>query len=398
MLRRLLLPAGIGLLVVFVWLALTVYRASRLGLDAAGAAPIWIAGPPAAKLDRDAAERIRIAVASLQDTGVPAEERLRDYREGLGEAERLLLRSLRAHAVHAGALTQLAAVRWELAFPQDDADRQRNSDLIALASSVAPTASTVQLQLGEVMFKMGQHSEGREYCRRAVGLNPGLSQSAVAVLRENLLDAQEIAETLPLAPETVVALEPVFFEDSVGPAFLELAERSLEDGPTPDLLAAYGHASRRLQAEQRLFGKVDRLGPFDDPALEAERLRQRSWALMAGGRVEEALADAAAARRLQPEVYYFADHLADLSLRAGDPEAAIQGYRDALRIVAAGAGNATVRARLYRKIGESEEQRGRSDRAYEAYLRSLELDPEEPRARRRVREIEAAAGFGEAPL
>ena len=43
--------------------------------------------------------------------------------------------------------------------------------------------------------------------------------------------------------------------------------------------------------------------------------------------------------------------------------------------------------------GEAQERRARPDLAYDAYRRAVELNPDEHRARKRLTEMERAAGF-----
>ena len=69
--------------------------------------------------------------------------------------------------------------------------------------------------------------------------------------------------------------------------------------------------------------------------------------------------------------------------------------RGALALHARGSADPGTRARLYGRIGEAEERRGNAGRAYDAYKIALGLNPEEPRARKRVREMERAAGLGD---
>ncbi len=138
---------------------------------------------------------------------------------------------------------------------------------------------------------------------------------------------------------------------------------------------------------------MDELGSLTDVAAEAERLTQRSRALLALGRAQLALEDARQARALQPTLSRRAEQLGDVALSAEDETLAIGAYRDALGIAARASANAKYRARLYRKIGEAQELRARPDLAYDAYRRAVELNPDELRARKRLTEMERAAGF-----
>jgi len=100
-------------LVLFGWLSVQVYRSQidPEGFPAGDGAYAWIVGPPPDAL-REAAERhARLALERLNDRSLPPEQRLASYREELGKAEKLLVRSLRAQPAQARVLAQLAAVR-----------------------------------------------------------------------------------------------------------------------------------------------------------------------------------------------------------------------------------------------------------------------------------------------
>ena len=73
---------------------------------------------------------------------------------------------------------------------------------------------------------------------------------------------------------------------------------------------------------------------------------------------------------------------------------ALQGrHEHGLSTVVRGSGNPRTRARLYRKIGQAWEAARDFDRAYDSYLAALELDPGESHARRRIDEMQGAAGL-----
>ena len=99
------------------------------------------------------------ALATLNDTSLSPKQRMESYRKHLREAEGLLLRSLRAQPAQAGVLAQLAAVRWELHPPLSEAASRRHLEMINLASQMAPRVPRVQLQLGELLLKMGRRDD-----------------------------------------------------------------------------------------------------------------------------------------------------------------------------------------------------------------------------------------------
>ncbi len=93
-----------------------------------------------------------------------------------------------------------------------------------------------------------------------------------------------------------------------------------------------------------------------------------------------------------PETYWLSERLGDVAAAAGEYERALSALNDALRKHAIGSANPLPRARLYRKIGDVEQSRGRPDRAYDAYQRALATNPDDEQARRRLTEIELSVG------
>jgi tetratricopeptide (TPR) repeat protein len=315
------------------------------------------------------------------------------YHEELRQAENLLVRSLRSQPTQARALARLAAVRWELEQPVSEQTRLRTAETIALASAMAPTDPRVQLQLGELLLKMGRRDEATLYLHRAASLNLESSDEVVSLMRDHLFGAGEILDLLPPRSEVFAALQQAFVEDGLEARYVDAVETSLVTPIhiTPRLLSAYGNVCLRIGAATRLRDRMDLLGPLEDAEAEAERLRQRSRAHLALRDPLSAIADARQARDRRPSLPY-AEHLGDTLLSAGSESEAVLAFRDALGIVASGSGKVGTRARLYRKIGQAEEQQGRVDKAYDAYKLALQLNPEEPFAKRRIRQMEEAAG------
>jgi tetratricopeptide (TPR) repeat protein len=79
-------------------------------------------------------------------------------------------------------------------------------------------------------------------------------------------------------------------------------------------------------------------------------------------------------------------------LVSGDADLAIVAFREAIALAARSGAGPHVRANLYREIGRAQEARGDLPQAYDAFKMALRLNPEEPYARKRVDEMEAAAG------
>jgi tetratricopeptide (TPR) repeat protein len=388
------LVAAVGL-ALFVWLSVQVYRSKKdpENFRAWNGPYAWIVGPPAKSLEAAARERMEAGLASLEDKSLPAPERIRLYRDELKRAEALLVRSLRAQPAQAHALAALAAVRWELDPPLTPEAVQKHLDMIALASSMAPTYPEVQRQLGELLLKMGRRDEALDYLARTVALDPRLGREVVRLMQDYLFTADQMLEALPRDPQVLAYLDGPFRDESREADYLRLLDEAFESGIDPLLLVRYGNTCLGLGRAEGLLERMTALGEQADEAAEAERLKQRSRAYVALGRLTEAIDDARRALELQPEVPHRAEYLGDVALRAGEHALAEDAFRDSLRLLARAKAGAEVRARLYRKIGQVDEDRGSPDRAYDDYRKALELNPEEPYARRRVRAMERAAGF-----
>lgn len=380
---------GLGL---FAWLAVQVYRAKT---DAAhfDGWDAWLLGPSPSALNDAARRRIEEGFAKLNDRALSAADRIEAYRESLASADRLLTRSLRAQPAQAWTLAKVAAVRWELAPPVGQEAMQGHLELIRLASAMAPTDPDVQRDLGKLLLLTGRRDEGSTYLRRAAELNPATARAIVELMVDFGFDPREMLETLPRAPETLVALRAPFLEAGREEEYLEILVPDLASvGTDPAVLRSFGETCLRLGQSQRLLEALERLGPFEDPDAEAERLLQVAWALLDLDDDAAALRHADLARELRPEIERYHDQAGAIAARAGRPEIAIEAFRRALAIAARNAESAERRAILYRKIGQALDVQGSSDQAYDAYKRALALDPLEPYAARRVREMEDAAG------
>ncbi len=386
--------AALGL-AVFVWLSVQVYwsKTDPENYRAWDGPYAWIIGPPAAELEQAAQAHIQAGLEVLNDTSRPPSERIDLYREKLGRAEALLVRALRAQPAQARALAALAAVRWELDPPLTSAAVETHLEMIALASRMAPTYPDVQKRLGKLLLNMGRRGEALEYLSRAVDLDPKLSREVILLLQDHLLTANQMLDALPTHATVLVHLERPFRDESLGAEYLQLLEEALTKQIDPALLVRYGSTCVRRREFARLLRYMDEFGSLADVAAEAERLTQRARALVALGRPQPALEDARQARALQPAVFLRAEQLGDVARSAEDPALAVGAYRDALGILARTTASARHRARLYRKIGEAEEQRARPDLAYDAYRKAVDLNPDESRARKRLTEMERAAGF-----
>lgn len=388
--RAALLGAAILGVGGFAWLSVQIYRAQA---DPEGfRSPVL--DPPASALNREAQGAIEESLRLLNDESLPAGERVTRYREALRRAEDLLSRSLRSQPAQARTLARLAAVRFELEPPLTPEANARFLATIETASDMAPRVPQVQVELGELLFRMGREAEAWRYLARAVELDPSVAAAAVRTPAASLVPPETIRRALPPIPEVLVALQTAYAERGEESGFLDAAD-GLLDRATPRLLSAYGHFSLRLRDPERLLGAMDGVGPRDDPAFEAERLAQRARAFLALGRGDEAVRDARSARDLLPEDPRFAETLGQIALGAKRPDEAIEAFREALALLGSLGASAPARARLYRQIGQAEEAAGRPQRAFDAYRRAVETDPAEAFAARRLREMESAAGVGE---
>jgi len=391
--RALLLAVGLIALIICGWFAVHSFLA-KAHPEEERALTI---GPPADLLEQAAAERIEAGIAALNDRTRPPAERLRAYRAGLTTAENLLVRSLRANPARARALASLAAVRWELRSPLSEEDADELLNIIATASRMADESPRTQLQLGEVLLKMGRTDDALTYLFRAVELDGGMSRQAIGILRDRNLRAAEILTALPLKTDVLTAIWRPFFEDGDGLNYLESVESAMSGSHSllsRELLVTYGTACLRNRAPGRLLETMTRLGAIGDDAIDAARLHQISRAHLKLGDPLRAVGVAREAIAKEPEAAYLHVQFGDATMAAGDFEATVGAFRSALGVLARSGGSPLARATLYRKIGQAEEGRGEMGRAYDAYRMALELNPDEPRAGRRLREMQEAAGLG----
>lgn len=392
--RRILLVLAMVALAVCGWFSIQVYRskADPESFAAWDGRFAWIVGPSGRDLLLAADDRMEQALEVLASRSMSPGKRIADYHAHLEAAERLLVRSLKAQPAQAGALAKLAAVRWELDPPFTEPETRRFLDMIAVASEMAPSVPEVQLQLGELLLKMGRRKEAGTYLRRTVALSPARARDAVAILRENLVPIDEILETLPVTPETMVAMYTLFGTEDRLDRFVELTEPILGN-PAPQLLYFYGNACLQSKMPGRLLESMNRL-TFEDARLEAERFRVRSRARNALGDVEGALQDALRACELQPGEAVMKISLGEMYRNSGRYEEAIREFRSALSLIARTRNpNPAWRAGIYTKIGHVEDLRNRPDLAFDAYSKAVELNPGEPYAAKRLQEMREAAGF-----
>jgi tetratricopeptide (TPR) repeat protein len=391
---RLLIILAVG---TYAGLAVQVYRVStaEYGLDSYPSETAGIIGPRAALLIDGARDRSRAALDALNDTSMTPSERLATFRRQLESVEGLLLGALRVQPARAGALAHLAAARWELRPTIDEQGVKDQLAIVQLASRMAPTVPRVQIQLGTLLLKMGRSSEALAFFSRSIELDPPQSKSIVDILEAAMVPPSTMLEQLHRCPELLVALEGPFTRAGSTEQYLEQLERVFDestDWARPAILARYANSALTLGQPSRLLEQLDRLGQLDDPLGEAARRLQRSRAFLALGQEEAAVEDAELASRLRLDDPSYSEHLGETLRRAGDPERAIEEFRRTLRLLALEGGSRAERARVYRRMGQAQEQRGEAAQAFDAYKLAAELSDQEEVAIRRVREMKASAG------
>jgi len=395
-LKRVALALGLLALAAYGSLAFLVLRArsdpERFG-PPGGA---WILGPSGGDLERAAERKVADALDVLGGRTGATAAGLAAYREHLLAARALFVRALRARPFDPRSIARLAAVRWEIEAPEAVGLPRAPLELISVSARMAPDSPAIQALLGELLLRIGLKDDAVARLRRGVELDPTVASRAVLGLRGSFFAAEQILGALPPIPEVLVALETAFFDEGKESRYLAALEESIRNGASR-LVPVYGRACLRAKDPDRLLRTLASLPAPTDREDEVERLVARSRARLETGEKKEAQEDARRARSLLPEEPRILENLGRVSLAAGDADAAVAAYREALGRVARGAGVPAARARLYRAIGEAEERRGRADRAYDAYRKALELDPRESHAGKRVTQMEKAAGLVESP-
>ena len=388
--------AALGCAAIFVVAAAAVAVGSYDAGRRAGAprsdpvSRVWL-GPNGPALAGAIDERLKSALAALDDSRRDVAERFPAYRAELQTAERLLRRAVLANLADARAIQRLAAVTWELDALDGAPDAQRVKALVDVASSRAPRVPEIQAELGEILFKLGRVDDARPFMARAVALQASMAQRVVDIMLNAGIAPSEILETLPPIPEVLVALKPEFASQGREEEFLSILENHLL-AASPGLLETYGDLAIGLGLVKRLDARLARLGAFRDRPTEAARQHQLARAAALRGDQEAAFRFELAAVSLCPDEPGYRDIAASGAIASNHLAEAESLLREGISRLAAVEGGNAWRARLYRGLGEVYERRGRGDQALEFYRRALEQDPQEPRARARIAEIESLLG------
>jgi tetratricopeptide (TPR) repeat protein len=393
--RRALIVACLIALGSFAWLSIQVYlsKAEPETFEAWRGSHAWVVGPPPEELNKAARLHLEEGLRDLSDRSAEAANRIEAYRESLQAADRLLVRSLRANPAQAWALAEIAAIRWELDPPVTAEGFERHLGIIQLASEMAPTDPDVQMDLGKLLLLTGRREEGTAYLGKTVELSPAMSDRVVALMSRFFFSPDEMLAALPRSSETMASLREPFAKAGRGREYALLLDQELRGGNVDvTLVRTFGETCTRAGEPRMLLDRLESIGASSEPSTEAERLLQVAWARLELGDVASALEDAGRAREQQPGVERYHDQFGRIAMRAGRAEIAERAFRRALSIAVRGSARAERRGTLYRRIGEALDAQGRSDQAYDAYKQALALNPEEPHALRRVREMEEAAG------
>jgi len=378
--RYLAIPCVAALLLLHAIAGLGVWRAAH---DPVGSGRIVEARSAAltahAKLD------LQLGLAALADRSQPAEERFAAYQAQLLSGRELLIRSLDVNPAQPDALATLATVDYELA-PTDAAALDEARKRVAIAAKLAPRVPRVQAQLGELLLRMGYTEEGLAYLARGVELDASLSERVVRLAAAHGLDANVIREALPHGAPELTALRQAFASDALD-EYLHWVETAIDENsitPTRELFWTYGDTALQIDQASRLADRMAAWGPYDETGVEASRTMQRARAALVLGDPQSALVWAQQSQALDTESHRLANFLGDTARAAAQPELAIQAYRHALGLLARRNARPRARAFLYRRIGEAQEDLHRNDLAYDAYTKALELNPDEPYAKKRA--------------
>jgi tetratricopeptide (TPR) repeat protein len=343
--------------------------------------------------DRAAAVRhVKSALQALNAPGAAPSSAIARYRGELLEAERLLQRSLLADPTDTISIQRLAAVLWELASSAGENDQASLSDLVQLAAARTPHRPETQIELGELLYRVGRVSDATQRFAGALALDPTLARRVVELMLSFGSSPSEIAGALPASPELLVSLEAPFLEAGLDSEFAALVDGSLNSWPR-ELLSMYGDLCLRTGRSDEILTRLGSPFPSRPPHVESLRLVQRARALAALGRHQSALAEAREARDLAPRDPAILEAVGEIAYVAGDAKTALADLRDALASLTLEQASPLTVGRVYRKLGQAEELAGEPERAVDAYHRAIHMNPSEALARLRLAEMEAAAGL-----
>jgi len=388
-LRRSTLVAAAMLVCLAAAVAVASYQSGRHA-----AAPrtdlsalVWL-GPKGSALEDAIDVRLKNALAALEDPNREATARIPVYQSELQTAKTLLRRALLANLADTRAIQRLAAVEWELAILDGHADEQSVATLVGLAGARAPRVPEIQIELGELLYKLGRFDDAKPFMARTVSLSAVMARRVVGIMLNAGVEPGEVLRTLPPAPEVLVALMPAFSSRDRGAEFLSVLEERLRFNSAV-LLATYGDLAISLREADRLHSHLYDLGTLDDVHAEAERQMQLGRAAAFKRELNAAYRFGSGALSLWPADPRYCEFAAATAIESNHLSEAESILRNGLSRLAGLEGAGGWRARFYRGLGEVHDRTGKGDEALVFYRRALEQDPWEPIARAKVAQIES---------
>jgi tetratricopeptide (TPR) repeat protein len=372
--------------------AIASYRTGRAASEAriGPSALVWL-GPSGRALEDAIDERIRGALAALDGPTQDARERVARYGSELRTARSLTQRAILANFADTRAIQRLAAVNWELGVLDGTLDGPGLAKLVAVGGLRAPRVPEVQAALGDVLYKLGRPDDAERYMARAVTLSPQVAFRVVRNMVEAGVDPARIVQSLPGAPEVLVALMPIYVSQGRSEELLSLVETRVAEHPS-QLIAIYGDLALSLGRAEHLTSQLVAIGSLKDARDEAERQLQLGRASAERGAYETAYQFGVRALALWPADPRHCEFAASAARESGHFAEAETMLREGLSRLATIEGTSGWRARLNRALGEVYERRGQGDEALVYFRRALEHDPNESVAKAKVAQIDALLG------
>ena len=347
---------------------------------------------PGGSGDREqSVQMLKSAVRELSSTETLTSHRLTTYRDALSAAQSQLQRAVTDYPVDSATLARLAAVRWELSGVGSGPVAPSISDLVVIAAGRAPRDPQVHVELGGLLYKMGQSDEAAEALSRAVTLSPSMTNRVVSLMLDTGLSPREVTQILPEHDRVLIALaaSPALIS-SDGDWYLRAVESRLADS-TPELLATYGESCLQLREAARLRRVLAELPPTTNVPVRVERAVQTAHASLSLGEPESALLALESVRDLLAGNARRQELYGEVLLACGRSHDGETAIRRAIELELAGEANQIRRARQYEALGRALELQGRPEVAYDAFRRAVALDPNLAAAARRVANYERGA-------
>jgi hypothetical protein len=298
------------------------------------------------------------------------------YRQTLETCDGVLRSLVADHPLNGKAIHRLAAVNYELTVLRSSPDSDRTLTLLDLAAARSPRSVDFQLSLASTLFRMGEHESAIRSCVNAVRLRADSADRAIRLMLEYGVTIDDMVRSLPLSPEVLAALKGPFLNSQRGLDYLGLVDNWRGQWST-DLLASFGDACLLLYRPALLAEVLLRLGPLSADPAEARRQYLLGWAAFSQRDFISALRFATNACRLEPQEPAYFEFLGDCEQECGRGSDALAALEGALGRSTQASWTTAQRARIYRKIGQVYESIAMGDKAYDAYRRSLELNPSE---------------------